>query len=144
VTAAPLVFLDANILFSAALGGPVFQLLLDLADRGTIRLTTSRACVIEAETNLGRKRPDRNDALAPILAACSIESNVEADEHLAWAEALVDPDDVHVLAAARQATAEVLLTGDTTHFGKLMERDDLGLRVRTPRAFLIEGPGRLR
>ena len=144
MTGPPLVFLDANILFSAALGGPVFQLLLDLADRGTIRLTTSHACVVEAETNLERKRPDRHGALASILTVCSPETNVEADKHLAWAEGLVDRDDVHVVVAARQAGADDLLTGDTTHFGKLMERNDLGLRVRTPREFLLEGPGRPR
>jgi uncharacterized protein len=141
VSGPPLVFLDANILFSAALGGPAFELLLGLARGNAIRLTPSRACVIEAETNLERKRPDRQDALSPILAAISIQTDVEADEHLTWATGLVDPDDVHVLAAARRASADVLLTGDTTHFGRLMERHDLGLKVRTPRAFLLEGPG---
>ena len=144
MTGPPLVFLDANILFSAAPGGPVFEFLLDLAARGAIRPTTSRACVIEAETNLERKRQDRHGALAPILAACAVEADVEADEHLAWAGGLVGSDDVHVLAAARRTGAEVLLTGDSTHFGKLMERTDLGLKVRTPRGFLLEGPGRLR
>jgi predicted nucleic acid-binding protein len=140
VSGPPLVFLDANVLFSSALGGPVFELLLDLAHNGTIRLTTSRACVIEAETNLERKRPDGYDALGPILATVSIQAEVAADEHLGWAEGLIDPDDAHVLAAARRASADVLLTGDTTHFGQPMRRDDLGLQVRTPRAFLLEGP----
>ena len=137
----PLVFLDANILFSAALGGPAFQLLLDLARDGTVLLTTSNACMIEAATNLERKRPDRREALTPILAALDVEPDAEADEHLDdWAQGLVHPDDAHVLAAARRRGADVLLTGDTTHFGLLMERDDLGLTVRTPRAFLLEGP----
>jgi len=140
VSGPPLVFLDANILFSAALGGPAFQLLLDLARDGTVPLTTSNACMIEAATNLERKRPDRREALTPILAALDVEPDAEADEHLDWAQGLVHPDDAHVLAAARRTGADVLLTGDTTHFGPLMERDDLGLTVRTPRAFLLEGP----
>ena len=39
-----------------------------------------------------------------------------------------------------KAGADVLITGDLKHFGALMERDDLPLRVRSPRAFLLEGP----
>ncbi len=91
----PLVFLDANILFSAALGGPAFQLLLDLARDGTVLLTTSNACMIEAATNLERKRPDRREALSPILAALDVEPDAEADEHLDWAQGLVTCSQPH-------------------------------------------------
>jgi hypothetical protein len=45
-----------------------------------------------------------------------------------------------VVAAAIEAAADVLLTGDMAHFGPLMNRSDLPLRIRTVRAFLIEGP----
>jgi hypothetical protein len=68
-----LVFLDVNILFSAALGGPAFEALRALAQNGTIRLTTSEACVIEAETNLARKRPARQEALASVLATITVQ-----------------------------------------------------------------------
>jgi len=47
--------------------------------------------------------------------------------------------DAPVLAAALAARADVLVTGDLKHFGALMDRDDLPLRVRSPRAFLLEG-----
>jgi uncharacterized protein len=135
---APLLFLDANILFSAALGGPALELLLELARSESIRLVTSAACVTEADTNLERKRADERGRLADVLTLVTVEAWDESD-HADWAAPLVDPDDVHVLAAARAAGADVLLTGDTTHFGPLMSRDDLGLRVRTLRAFLLEG-----
>lgn len=46
------IFLDANILFSAALGGPAFGLLLELGSKGSLKLTTSRECLIEARTNI--------------------------------------------------------------------------------------------
>jgi predicted nucleic acid-binding protein len=139
VTARPLVFLDANILFSAAIGGQAFELLLDLARAGRVRLATSRACILEAERNLDRKRPDRRPVLAAVMTLVSVAA-YENPEHSEWASALVDADDVHVLAATRAAGADVLLTGDVTHFGPLMERSDLGLQVRTVRAFLLEGP----
>jgi predicted nucleic acid-binding protein len=59
---------------------------------------------------------------------------------LASARRFVTEKDAPVLAAALAAQADVLVTGDRKHFGALMDRDDLPLRVRTPRAFLLEGP----
>jgi predicted nucleic acid-binding protein len=59
---------------------------------------------------------------------------------IAAARRLVVDKDAWVLAAALAAGANVLVTGDLKHFGALMERDDLPLRVRSPRAFLLEGP----
>jgi hypothetical protein len=50
-----------------------------------------------------------------------------------------DPD-AHVLEAARSLATVMLVTGDLTHFGPLMRRSDLPLAIRTPRAFLMEGP----
>lgn len=137
---APVVFLDANVLFSAAIGGPAFELLLTLASEARVSLLTSRACLAEAETNLERKRPEARAALAAVLTSVSLAGD-ELGEHGEWAAGLVHADDVHVLAATRAAGGDVLVTGDTTHFGPLMGRDDLGLRARTPRAFPLEGPG---
>ncbi|MGH8992237.1 MAG: PIN domain-containing protein [Acidimicrobiia bacterium] len=140
MTAAPVVFLDANVLFSAALGGPVFELLLDLARRGAIRAVTSSTCRAEAQVNLERKRPDRLDALSEdVLSVVAVDIASGADFEQ-WARDLTGPADAHVLASARVAGAAYLVTGDTTHFGSLMDRDDLPLRVRTPRQFLLEGP----
>lgn len=138
MSAAPLVFLDENVLFSAALGGPAFDVLLELAEPGRIRAVTSTACELEAAVNLSRKHPDRLERLDEILGMVRVE-DVDPETHAPWAAALVHGGDVHVLAAARALRA-VLVTGDVTHFGALMERADLPLKVRTPRAFLLEGP----
>jgi predicted nucleic acid-binding protein len=132
-------FLDANILFSAVLGGPSFVLLLDLAAGRAIELVTSPACVVEAQTNLERKRPADAMRLADVLAHVRIDASPTAEE-LAWASRHIHDDDAHVLAAARSSHADVLVTGDTTHFGHLMERTDLGLEVTTLRAFLLRHP----
>lgn len=139
VTASPFVFLDANVLFSAAVGGEVFELLFELERRDRVRFVTSRVCELEARRNLERKRPDRAEALADILRAAP-SADVDPSEHLAWARALVGDADAHVLAAARSLAVVTLVTGDLTHFGLLMEQGDLPLTIRTPRAFLIEGP----
>jgi hypothetical protein len=84
-------------------------------------------------------RPDRLTGLDNVLDVVKAE-DVDAAEHAPWASDLVNQTDVHVLAAARALGASVLVTGDVTHFGSLMERGDLPLGVRTPRRFLLEGP----
>ena len=132
-------FLDANVVFSAALGGPALELLLDLARERRIEAMTSVACEREARENLSRKRPDRIAALEEILRVISVEE-VETTEHEAWARKLVHHQDVHVLAAARALSTDVLVTGDMTHFGRLMSRSDLLVKVRSLRGFLLEGP----
>ena len=132
------VFLDANVLFSAALGGPAFALLWELAKGGRIDLCTSTYCLSEAEQNLAWKRLDTLDRYHTLMAA--VVTVPEAISDLPWAEGLVVSKDAPVLAAAARAGAEALITGDLTHFGPLMERNDLPLRVRTVRAFLLEGP----
>jgi len=42
------VFLDANVLFPAAVGGPAFKMIWEPARRGRIRLVTSAHCRAEA------------------------------------------------------------------------------------------------
>ena len=138
MTGASRVFLDANGLFSAALRGPVFASILELADAEVIALVSSRACVAEAVTNLERKRPGSIDGLAGVLARVTL-TDPDLTPHVAVATEMVGAEDAHVLAAAIALEAGVLLTGDTKDFGDLMNRSDLSLRVRTPRRFLIEG-----
>lgn len=128
------VFLDANVLFSAAIGGPAFELLWALEERGTITFVTSAHCIAEADRNLARKRPEaratferRRDRVALIPEARALDVPHELVEK-----------DRPVYAAAVATQADVLLTGDVRHFGFLMHRDDLPLRVRTVRAFLLE------
>jgi hypothetical protein len=53
------VFLDANVLFSMALGGPVFNAILEVAKRGRLHLPTSAFCYLEAWRNVELKVPDK-------------------------------------------------------------------------------------
>lgn len=137
--AALTVFLDANVLFSAALGGPAFELLWELERGGRIRFVTSRQCRAEAAANLERKRPDAAPRLAVLLSSVD-EAPEPEEEELRKARQVLPEKDAPVLAAALAAGASVLVTGDVKHFGSLMSRRDLKLRIRTPRAFLLEGP----
>lgn len=130
------VFLDANVIFSAALGGESFAALWDALRRGVITACTSPQCIDEARRNVTRKRPA---ALARLEATFLEVELVPAPQQLvAWAEAKLPDDDAWVLAGAVEGGAQVLLTGNTKHFGWMMTRTDLPLRVRTVRGYLDE------
>jgi predicted nucleic acid-binding protein len=139
VSGVPLVFLDANVLFSACLGGASFGLLMRLGSDGKVRIVTSTTCEREARVNLERKHPEQESGLESVLDIVDV-LDPALSEYGSWASALVHAGDIHVLAAARAVQADVLVTGDLRHFGHLMDRSDLALRVRTVRAFLEEGP----
>lgn len=124
------VFLDANILFSAAWR----------AENGLLRLwklplvlVSSPYAITEAERNLSRKRPEALARLASLL------DPVEIADALAPVDAGSLPaKDVPILAAAVAARCEVLLTGDVTDFGHVIGKAIQGVRVLTPSMLLTE------
>lgn len=128
------VFLDANILFSAALGGASFTLLWELARSGKLIFLTSRYCRLEAERNLSRKRPEAIERFVLLLEQVAEVPTLP----VGTVEVGLPHKDQPVYEAALSCGAEVLLTGDTTHFGHLMQRDDLPVRVQTLRDFLLK------
>jgi predicted nucleic acid-binding protein len=130
----PRIFLDANILFSASLGGGSFDLLWELAASGQIELITSRHCWHEAEDNLEQKYPE---GLGHLVERMDQVKLVAEAKTLAWMVGLLPEKDLPVLAAAVESKAAILLTGDIKHFGALMNRDDLPIRISTVRTFLL-------
>ncbi len=127
------VFLDANILFSAAYreAGSV-RAFFPLAAAGACTLVSSAHAVEEARRNLAVKHPHRLGDLEHLLA--SVELSPRPSEPLvAWAESLgLPPKDAPILAAAVQARCHVLATGDRTHFGALFGRRMRGTVVMLP------------
>ncbi|RIH84256.1 PIN domain protein [Meiothermus luteus] len=135
------VFLDANVLFSAALGGEVFRLIWLLAERGRLELCTSPRCWLEAEFNLERKRPQAAPRLPLLMRQVHLTAEPEegdspTEESLNTLLASLPEKDRPVLQAALRARAQILLTGDLRHFGPLMQREDLPLRVLSPGDFI--------
>ena len=86
-----------------------------------------------------RKRRGAANRLAALLGNVVVVPEPTAQQ-VSAARRLVVEKDAPVLAAALAADVDVLVTGDVQHFGAPMRRGDLPLRVRTPRAFLLEGP----
>lgn len=126
------VFLDANVLFSAAKSdGAVRQLLRLLVERGH-ECWADAYVVAEARRNLVAKGPDALDTLEALLTHFRIAPAL----HGATPAALLDwlPDkDRPVLAAAIRLGCDVLVTGDRTHFGAGYGRTFGGVTVHSPR-----------
>jgi len=126
------VFLDANVLFSAAWRAD--SGLMRLWENGSIRLVTSPYAAHEAERNLTRKRPDGVARLKALLDRLEITAAlVSLDEGQGLAA-----KDVPILAAAVGAHCEVLLTGDIADFGHAIGSALLGVRILTPSMLLAE------
>lgn len=128
------VFLDANILFSAAKSdGAVRALVRLLVERGH-ECWVDAYVVAEARRNLlakGAQALHVLDALLPHLrlAAAAPVASVAADA-LTW----LPEKDRPVLAAAIRLHCDALVTGDRTHFGAGYGRSFGGVTVHSPRS----------
>jgi predicted nucleic acid-binding protein len=128
--------------FQQALGGEIFRLIWRLAEQRQLQLLTSPLCLLEAEFNLERKRPQAVPRLPLLmrwvaLNTASAPEETPAEEHVQTLLEMLPEKDRPVLRAALQAQAEVLLTGDLRHFGPLMGLAGLPLQVLSPRDFIL-------
>jgi len=134
------VFLDANVLFTAAYSPDgLSALLVELGAAGRVTLLTSPLAIVEAERNLEAKRPASLATMRRSLAAV----RVVREPAPADVERLTPPElsskDRPLLAAALGAHATHFVTGDVADFGRWMgRRARLPLRVMTPRQFLTQ------
>lgn len=128
-------FLDANVIFSAALSPEGrSRSLFELASLATtsITLLASAHAIGEAERNILLKHPDLHAELETLRRALTVTSEA-TPEAVRWALELGLPqEDAPILAAAAQAKADLLVTGDRTHFGHLYDMRLRGVLVVTP------------
>ena len=129
------VFLDANVLFTAAHnphGKAAF--IVELGTAGHFLLFTSHAALMEAERNLAAKSPH---SLAFLEALMNNITLVAADRSATFSDSL-PANDALIFQAARSCHATHLLTGDLRHFGPLMNRPDatFSITIQTVAQFL--------
>ena len=128
------VFLDANVLLSAALKPD--SRIASLWTLPEVRLLASPHVLAEARRNVPvPEATARLEALIEVLAVLPAESAdfpIEGDPDL-------PPKDRPVLLAAIVSGADVLLTGDITHFGGCLGTAVHGMRVLLPGEYL-RGP----
>ena len=134
-------FIDANVLFRAAdsaTGGARELLTYALAENVT--LYASKRVFEEAKENLSKK--GRAQALAPLeqIRALGVFELIEntGEELAAAAHTVTDPDDVHIVAAAKKAQVDALLSFDVKHLHRKSVEDYIGVRVVKPEVIMQE------
>lgn len=127
------IFLDANILFSAAKSdGGVRALLSRLLGRGHT-LCADGYVLVEARRNLEIKSADALTVLEALLPQLEV-APFQAMALAPGAAALLPEKDQPVLAAAIRMKCEALVTGDRTHFGLLYGKTIAGVTIHSPRS----------
>lgn len=127
------IFLDANILFSAAKSDGAMRRLLALLQAAGHELSADGYVIEEARRNLALKTNNGVTALEKILRRIRI-----VPLHPSAQPPAVHPPlpgkDWPVLSAAISMHCDALLTGDRTHFGKLWGRTISGVAIHSPRS----------
>ena len=130
------IFLDANILFSAARADGAIRQFLALTEAAGHELWADAYVFEEARRNLAAKTPSGLPVLEAMAARIKIGGLLAGGPLLP--ETLVLPEtDRPVLAAAVHHRCEILVTGDRTHFGALYGKTIRSVRVMSP-AMLAE------
>jgi hypothetical protein len=127
------VFLDANILFSAAKSAGAVREFLSRLEADGHALCADAYVVEEARRNLAIKGPEALAALGQLLARLEIGA-FRFDPLPSAVAGRVHEKDWPVVAAAVRLNCDALLTGDRTHFGSLFGRRLLGVAVHSPRS----------
>ena len=127
------VFLDANILFSAAKSDGAVRLLLDLLLEAGHDCCVDGYVVEEARRNLAAKAPHGVAALEAMASRFHRSGFQHADRALE-ATLPLPAKDQPVLAAAIRHGCGALVTGDRSHFGALYGKTFSGVKIHSPRS----------
>ena len=126
------IFLDANILFSAAKSAGGVRVLVNELLADTHTLVVDAFVVTEARRNLTTKADPTAVALLQQLLermeCSSVQFSIATRPALEW----LPEKDRPVLAAAMALRCDVLVTGDRTHFGSGYGRVFDGVTVCSP------------
>jgi len=131
------IFLDANILFSAAKSEGAVRRLLLLLQRGGHKLVADSYVLEEARRNLVIKAPAREEALNALLPMLEMIETYSANPALS-AKLPLPEKDKPVLLASISARCQILVTGDQTHFGPLFGKRIGGVVIHSPRSLAEE------
>ena len=136
------IFLDANILFSAAKSDGAVRELLRLTMAAGHECWIDPYVEAEARRNLEVKAPKSVIALEGLLAECHSAPFRPATPEIDKALVALPEKDRPVLAAAIRLECDVLVTGDRMHFGALFGKRLQGVRICSPAMLVATVAGR--
>ena len=124
-------FLDANVLFAAAhrSDGRCAGFVKLAREKGSLLLVSPYAQE-EARRNLDAKHPEALEGFHRLLRAVRTVKEAPPGSVREVMVQGVPAADAPILAAALQAKADYLVTGDRAHFGHLMDRADVPMRTQ--------------
>lgn len=122
-------FLDANVLFSAAYRSDAR--LRELWAAKDVKLVTSSYAVEEARRNLNS--PEQREELEKLMRKMEVLASSPAERPVTID---LPQKDRPILLAAIESKADYLITGDFTHFGKYYGKTVEGVLILTPSEYL--------
>jgi len=122
-------FLDANVLFSAAYRPDAR--LRELWAAKDVKLVTSSYAVEEARRNLDS--PKQREELEKLMRKMEVLASSPAERPVTID---LPQKDRPILLAAIESKADYLITGDFTHFGKYYGKTVEGVLILTPSEYL--------
>lgn len=129
------IFLDANVLFSAAYrpDTPIRR----LWELSGARLCTSSYAAEEARRNLreGRQREELEELLKSVSI---VATSANSEAHPVLKDVRLPEKDMPIMLAAVDARATHLITGDFTHFGPYYGRRIAGVLILAPGQYLSD------
>jgi predicted nucleic acid-binding protein len=129
------VFLDANILFSAAKSDGAVRRMLRLLLQGGHECVADTYVSAEARRNLAAKGSVALDALEALTQEVSVAACLYGDASAEVLDWLPDKDRP-VLAAAIALGCDTLVTGDRTQFGAGYGKAFAGVTIHSPRSLI--------
>ncbi len=130
------IFLDANVLFSAAKSDGAVRELVTLLAKAGHELWVDDYVLEEARRNLAAKAPDAVTVLERLAGRLKRMEAIRLDRELE-ASLPVHEKGRPVLAAAIHGRCQALVTGGTTHFGALFGKQVHGVAIHSPRSAAI-------
>jgi predicted nucleic acid-binding protein len=127
------IFLDANILFSAAKSDGAIRRLLTLLREAGHECWVDGYVIEEARRNLHLKAPESGAALVDLLAMLHV-ANVQPLNPKVDSALPLPPKDRPVLAAAIGLQCKALISGDRKHFGALYGKAVRGVTIHSPQS----------
>lgn len=127
------IFLDANILFSAAKSDGAVRRLLKLVMKEGHVCCADGFVMEEARRNLAAKAPAGLAMLETLRSSLDVAAALSSDDALDATLPLPEKDRP-VLAAAIRLGCPLLVTGDRNHFGSLYGKTLHGVTIHSPRS----------